>query len=60
MEGLRPILALAFTAIALAMGVASIVLAVIDVGSFQLYVILLSAGLLALTLASILRPSEAV
>jgi hypothetical protein len=59
MEGLRPILVLAFTAIALAMGVASIVLAVIDVGSFELYVILLSAGLLALTVASILRQSEA-
>jgi hypothetical protein len=60
MEGLRPILALALTAIALAMAVASIVLAVIEVGSFQLYVILLSAGLLALTIASILRQSEAV
>ena len=60
MEGLRPILVLAFTAIALAMGVASIVLAVIKVGSFELYVILLSAGLLALTIASIMRQSEAI
>ena len=42
------------------MGVASIVLAVIKVGSFELYVILLSAGLLALTIASIMRQSEAI
>jgi len=60
MEGLRPILALALTAIALAVAVASIVLAVIKVGSLELYVILLSAGLLALTIASILRQSEAI
>jgi len=60
MEGLRPILALVLTAIALAVAVASIVLAVIEVGSTQLYVILLGAGLLALTVASIMRPSEAV
>ena len=58
MDGLRPVLALAFTAVALAMAAASIALAVLKVGSFELYVILLSVGLLALAIGVIMRPSE--
>ena len=56
MEGLRPILALAFQAVALAMAAASIALAVLDVGSFELYIILLSVGLFALTIGTIMQP----
>jgi len=58
MEELQPVLAVAFKAIALALAVASIILAVIHVGSYELYVILLSAGLLALTIGTIIRPSS--
>lgn len=58
MEELQPVLAVAFKAIALALAAAGIILAVLRVGSYELYVILLSVGLFAVTLGTLIRPSS--
>jgi hypothetical protein len=50
--------ALAFKGVAMAMAAVSIAFTVIDVGSFDLYVILLSIGLFSMAIASILEPSR--
>ena len=58
MKGTQTIVALAFKAVALAMAVASIVLAVLKVASMETYVVLLSIGLFALALTAIMQRTE--
>ena len=58
MKGKQPIVALAFKAVALAMAVACVVLAVLKVTNMETYVILLSVGLFALALVSIMQHGE--
>ena len=58
MRETQPIVALAFKAIALAMAVATVVLAVMKVTSLEVYVVLLAIGLFALSIASLMQPRE--
>ena len=58
MRETQPIVALAFKAIALAMAVASIVMAALKVTSLEVYVVLLGVGLFALSIASLMQPKE--
>lgn len=55
MQNTRRIVALAFKGIAMAMAAVSIALTVIQVGTFDLYVILLSIGLFFISIASIME-----
>ncbi|MFC2033317.1 hypothetical protein ACFLUB_02200 [Chloroflexota bacterium] len=58
MKGAQPIVTIALKAVALAMGVASIVLAILRVSNIETYVMLLSVGLFALALAAIMKEGD--
>ena len=58
MKGIQPIVALAFKAVALGMGVACLVLVALRASSLEVYVVLLSIGLFALAVASVIRVKD--
>lgn len=55
MQSTRKIVALAFKGVAMAMAAVSIALIVIEVGTFDLYVVLLAIGLFSMAIASIME-----
>lgn len=55
MKKIQEIVALAFKGVAMAMSAVSIALIVIDVGTYDLYVVLLSMGLFSMSIASIME-----
>ena len=59
MREIRPIVALALRAVAVAMATASIALVALRIASAELHVVLLAVGLFALCIASIVMESKA-
>jgi len=58
MKEREEIVTLVLKAVALAMGVATVVLSILKVASIDTYVMLLGLGLFALSLASLQKPEE--